>query len=122
MGQTRLRTKSLNSTTPSDHAYDEARSALLYGDDSINGGRYADDYVDDSVASFEVISACDGSDVDWVSSILHCPETMDPPSAGEEYVKQEYILPDSSGYESDVEIIAVIPASKRRRVFIVDSD
>lgn len=115
--------QSLNSTTPSDDAYDEARSALLYGDDSINGGRYAENYTDAPDA--EVMTAYDGSDVDWASSILRCPETMDPPSVGEMPVKQEYILPDSSGFESDtgsVEIIAVVPRRmvKARRIQHVD--
>lgn len=117
--------RSLNSTTPSDDAYDEARTALLYGDDSVNGGRFADNYTDAPDDDFEVMTAYDGSDVDWSSSFLRCSETMDPPSIGEEKVKQEYILPDLSGLESDtgsVEIIAVIPRRvvRRRRVQIVD--
>ena len=108
--------RSLNSTTPSDDAYDEARSALLYGDESINGGRYSANYVDGPDEEYP--SGCDGSDVDWTPSLLHCPETLDPPRG--KRVKQEYILPDSSGFESDTGSVEIIAVIKRRRVELVD--
>lgn len=108
--------RSLNSTTPSDDAYDEARSALLYGDESLNGGRYSANYVDGPDEEYP--SGCDGSDVDWTPSLLNCPETLDPPRG--KRVKQEYILPDSSGFESDTGSVEIIAVVKRRRVELVD--